>query len=80
MIVNYYYDGKILGKGFSYKGKLERKPETFGDNGKLLGIDSFHNGIKIFSKGLIDPDTSTKFFKNGKLEPLTNNDIDSLLK
>ena len=80
MLVNYYYDGKILGKGFSYKGKLEGEVETFGYDGRLLGIDSFHNGIKISSKSSVIPDTLAKFFKNGTLQPLTKEDIDSLLK
>lgn len=80
MEVNYYYDGAILGRGFSYKGKLEGAVETFGIKGRLLGIDSFHNGVKVFSRLVNAADTTTKFFSNGKLRPFKAGDLDSLLK
>ena len=80
MQVDYYYDGTILGRGFSYKGKLEGNLEIFGAKGKPIAIDSFHNGVKISSRSLIPIDTSAKFFSNGILRPLKTGDVDSLLK
>jgi len=80
MEVNYYYDGAILGRCFFYKGKLEGNLETFGAEGRLIAIDSFHNGIKVSSRSFNSPNTITNFFSNGKLRPLKDGDVDSLLK
>ena len=81
MEVSYYYDGTILGRGFSYKGKLEGNLETFNTEGRPIAIDSFHNGIQVSSRYFNSTDTATtKFFSNGKLRPLKASDVDSLLK
>lgn len=80
MQVNYYYDGAILGRCFFYKGILEGNLETFGAEGRLIAVDSFHNGIKVSSRSFNSPDATTKFFSNGKLRPLKAGDVDSLLK
>ena len=80
MQVHYYYDGTILGRGFSYKGKQEGNLEIFDAKGKRFAIDSFHDGVKVSSRMLIPIDTSAKFFSNGILRPLTDGDVDSLLK
>jgi antitoxin component YwqK of YwqJK toxin-antitoxin module len=81
MLVEYYYDGTILGRSFSYEGKLEGNLETFGANGRPIAISSFHNGVKVSTRYLIPRDTtSIKFFSNGKLRPLKDGDVDSLLK
>ena len=79
MEVSYYYDGTILGIGFSYKGKLEGNLETFNTEGRPIAIDSFHNGIKVSSRSFHSPNTTTKFFSNGKIRPIKDGDLDSLL-
>jgi hypothetical protein len=77
---DFYYDGTILGRGFSYKGKLEGILETFTVKGNPLGIDSFHNGVRISRKYFNAPDSGAMFFSHGKLRPLKDGDVDSLLK
>jgi hypothetical protein len=76
MLNNYFYDGKLLAKGFSYNGHIEGNLKVYDMNEKLMTIDSFHNGIKLSSKHFYSRDTSVKIFRNGKLEPFKS--IDSL--
>jgi hypothetical protein len=80
MVENFFYDGKILGRAFYYKGKLEGTVETFGVEGRPLGIDSFHNGVRISSKSFRYGDSGAMFFFHGKLRPLKDGDVDSLFK
>ena len=72
--ISYWDNGNILVKGFSYKNKLDGKIEMYLIDGNLMEIDSFSNGIKLYSKSYVAKDTTTKIFRNGKLEPFTSVD------
>ncbi|MGG9960745.1 hypothetical protein [Ferruginibacter sp. SUN106] len=76
MLINYWDNGKVMGKGFSYKGQLDGSLNVYDMDGKLSATDSFSKGKKISSKEFFTPDTSVKIFRNGKMEPFTS--IDSL--
>lgn len=76
MAINFSPSGKILAKGFYYNGKPDGKMEINNMDGKLLQVDSFIDGKKVYSKQYFIPDTSVKLLRNGKFEPFTS--IDSL--
>ena len=76
MRINYWDNGKVLAKGFTYNGKLDGKLEIFDIGGNLMEVDSFNNGRKFYSKKYYTQDTSVKLFKNGKFEPFVS--IDSI--
>ena len=80
MEINYWDNGKIMGKGFTYHGNLEGRLEVYGINGDPIAVDSFHNGKKFYSKTFYKSGNPGKIFKNGKLEDVTEGGIDSLLK
>ncbi len=67
--INYDFNGKILAKGFTYKGKQDGELKIFNTNDrKLMVIDSFENEKKVFEKRFYKPDNSIKFINNGKEE------------
>ncbi len=69
MEINYDFNGKILAKRFTYKGKQDGELKIFNINDrKLMVIDSFENGKKVFEKRFYKPDTCIKFINNGKEE------------
>ncbi|MEO6251911.1 MAG: hypothetical protein ABIO79_01285 [Ferruginibacter sp.] len=72
--ISYWDNGNILVKGFLHSGKLDGKIEMYQMDGSLMEIDSFSNGIKVYSKSYVEKDTTTKIFRNGKLEPFTSFD------
>jgi len=76
--VDYYGDGKLMGKAFSYNGELDGRRVTYDFNGKsLLAVDSYSNGKKVIPTKYFKPvDTTVKVFSDGKLEPFTS--LDSL--
>lgn len=75
MVKNYFFTGELMAKSFAYGKYLEGPLEVYSYDGKLITIDSFSQGIKIFSK-MINPDTSVTLFNTGKLTPFTS--LDSL--
>ncbi len=44
--INYWNDGKLMAKGFTYKGKMDGWCEMYDDIGELMSLDSFSNGKK----------------------------------
>ncbi len=76
--INYWDNGNLLSTGFTYRGKMDGKFEMYDFSGKIMVIDSFIEGKKVFEKTFYKKDTTVKIFRNGKSEPF--NSIDSLLK
>ncbi|MEO6668459.1 MAG: hypothetical protein ABIN36_03215 [Ferruginibacter sp.] len=76
MQINYWDDGKILGKGFSHRQKLDGRVKVYDFSGALMQVDSFFEGKKISSVKNYAPDSSIMLFRKGKLEPFKS--IDSL--
>ena len=76
LVISYWDNGSILAKSYLHKGKVDGKFEYYGMNGDLLLADSFHDGVKLYSKRFTENDTSVKIYRIGKLEPFTS--IDSL--
>ena len=74
--IDYWDNGNILAKGFLNNGKVDGKIEMYQIDGSLMGIDSFSNGIKLYSKSYVAHDTNIKLFRKGKLESFTS--LDSL--
>ena len=50
LTIEYWDNGNIMQKEFSYKGLLEGSVETYTGDGKLFGTVSYHNGAVIGSK------------------------------
>jgi len=74
--IDYWGDGKLMAKAFTYRGKVDGWWTMYDYTGKLMALDSFSVGKKILSKVQTPVDTSMKIFRNDKLEPITS--IDSL--
>ena len=67
MKIEYWDNGRIMSKWFLYQKRLDGKSIKYDMQGKILAIDSFQNGTKVYSKDFFVPDTSVKIFKDGKL-------------
>ena len=76
--IDYWGDGKLMARSFSYKGKMGGEAVLYDYKGNLMAIDSFKGGVKVYEKLFFEKDTSIKLFKNGKLEEFKS--IDSLIK
>lgn len=50
LTIEYWDNGNIMQKEFSYKGLLEGKKETYTIEGKLFGSTSYHEGVQLDSK------------------------------
>jgi len=74
METEYWDNGRIMSKWFLYHKRLDGKSIKYDMQGKILAIDSFQNGTKIYSKEFFVPDTSVKIFKDGKLSPFKSAD------
>lgn len=48
--IEYWDNGNIMQKEFSYKGLLEGSVETYTGDGKLFGTVTYHNGVVTDSK------------------------------
>ena len=67
MRIDYFGNGKLLLKYFTHNGKSDGKSEAYDYSGKLMAIDSFHDGTLIWSQKFTKPDTSIRVFRNGKI-------------
>ena len=74
MRLYYFSNGKLLAKGFSYHDKTDGKLKIYSAYGKLIQIDTFKNGVRLYSRLFYKP--ATKLYSNGKSYPFTT--IDSL--
>jgi uncharacterized protein YcfL len=50
LTIEYWDNGNVMQKEFSYKGLLEGKKETYTIDGELFGSTSYHEGIQIDTK------------------------------
>jgi|GEM_PF-2266188 len=74
MKTEYWDNGRIMSKWFLYHKRLDGKSIKYDMQGKILAIDSFQNGIKVYSKEFFVSDTSVKIFKDGKLSSFKSAD------
>ena len=72
--VNYWGNGKLMSKSFTHNGKMDGEFIMYDYDGKLMVIDSFINGNKVYEKLFQEKDTSVKLFKNGKVQEFNNID------
>jgi antitoxin component YwqK of YwqJK toxin-antitoxin module len=63
MKIEYWDNGRIMSKWFLYQKRLDGKSIKYDMQGKILAIDSFQNGTKVYSKDFFVPDTSVKIFR-----------------
>ena len=67
MILEHDAKGKLMGKMFTYKNKLDGNQTYYDLDGKtILVIDSFNNGQKVISRNFSKDTSSVKFYKEGK--------------
>lgn len=53
MLIDYWDNGKILGKTYFYGKHLDGKLEMYNSDGRLTSIDLYHNGV-LLSTELFD--------------------------
>ena len=67
MILEHDAKGKLMGKMFTYKEKLDGNQTFYDIDGKtILVVDSFSNGQKVVSRNFSKQTNSVKFYKDGK--------------
>src|SRR5882757_5085583 len=72
MQIDYWNDGTIMAKGFTYKKHIDGELLMYDVDGKLSVIDSFKNGKQVYAKEFHIKDTTVLIFKNGKLSAFKN--------
>jgi len=64
MRLEYFADGKLMARIFTYKGKMDGNQYMYEFDGKTIMVkDSISNGIRINSQKFYKPDSSVKFYK-----------------
>ena len=67
MQINYFFDGKILAKGFMYKNQLDGPLYTYSYSGEIQSKTVFQNGKEISKERFYKIDTSMRLMRDGKI-------------